>query len=319
MPRKSEVDYNHLCGWIPPSDRTDEMHQADALARMRMPKFAIYGSTGEAPPDKVILTDLWKHEQVQAALGYAFPGVHQITGACVGAGYGNTAFTTLVSEVLIAKAAHKILVPFWPLTYGRGRFRGGSRGQGEGSFGTAQAEAARLDGCVDAAEEGLPAYQNKDGLVWGQATEMKWSDGEAIDSKWLEMAKHNIIGTTAVQDSVDGVKAGLQNYYAHTIATSMYCNPKNAKIKNGMVVGQFDSNGGHQTSIQNYILHPDNGDMFYNQNQWGDVYPLDPITGLRTGCWISRSSLQWAISQREVIAYSGQTGFMARTWKWIWS
>jgi len=318
MVKKSQVDYSHLCGWVDPKDRTDEQHEADALARNRMPKFAMYGSTGEPLPDKVILTQLWDSEEVQAALGFKFPGFHQLSGSCVGVGYGDTAFSTLVSEVIVAKQPHKIIVPFWPLTYGRGRARAGMRGRGEGSFGTAQADAARLDGCIDFAEPGLPGYKESEGLVIAKSEELNWSDGNAIDKKWLEMAKHNIIGTTSVQDTVDGVKVGLQNYYAHTLATSMYCNPGNAKIKEGVTLGQFDTNGGHQTSLQAYMLHPVLGDIFYNKNQWGNVYPLDPITGRRDGCWITKSSLQWAVSQREVIAYSGQTGFAARTWKWIW-
>lgn len=313
---KSLKDYSHLCGWVPPETRTDEQNEADAKARGRMPRFALFGHTGEALPEKVVMTDLWDSEEVQGALGFKYPGTHQITGSCVGAAGGDVLFTTLAAEVLVAKEAHKIIVPYWLLPYGKSRSRAGMRGKGEGSFGTTFADACRLDGVIDAAETGLPAYKQDQGLVWGRNAELAWSDGNAIDSKWLEMARHNIIGVTTIQESADNVKIALANWYPHTIATSHYCHPDRAKVKNGLVTGQFDTRGPHQTKILGYFQHPDMGDMFYNVNNWGNVYPKCPLTGRQDGCWIDKKQMSWAVSQREVIAFASMTGFMARTFKY---
>ncbi len=318
--KKTDDDFSHLMGWIDPKDRTDDMHEADAIARSRMPAFAMLGPSGPLP-DRVVMTELWDSEEVQAALGFKYPGIHQITGSCVGAGGGDVIATTLFASVIISKLAHRIVVPYWLYTYGKGRVRAGIRGPGDGSFGTAEAAAAVNDGFPDAADPDLPKWNSdiSDGLIWGGKVETTWSDGAKIPSKWDSIAKQNVIGTTAVQDTTDAVKVGLQNWYAHTVATSMYCNPKNAKVKEGMVVGAFDSNGGHQTKILGYKLHPVLGDMFYNVNNWGNVYPLDPETGRRDGCWITKQSMQWACSQREVIAYSGVNGFQARVFDWKFS
>src|SRR5687768_10946791 len=80
-------------GWIPPQDRNDEQQAAHANAESQeVVPFSISGTTDE-DEDKVDLTDVWKHPLVVEALGFAFPGVHQYTGSCVGAAGGNMFFT----------------------------------------------------------------------------------------------------------------------------------------------------------------------------------------------------------------------------------
>lgn len=312
-------DYSNLCGWIPPENRTDEQKESHSFAVRRMPKFTMFGQGDEPLPTKALLTDLWNSEEVQASLGFKFPGCHQMTGSCVGAGGLNVLFSTLIAEVLVAQIAHKIVVPFWLLPYGKSRSRAGMRGQGEGSLGSTFAEACRLDGMLDAADSDLPTYKNSDGLVWGRDAELKWSDGTAIGSDYLTRAKVNIVGTTAQLKNANDVKVALANWYACSVAVSHYCNPGSVKMsKDGLVLGQFDSRGGHQTSFQGYYLHPDLGDLFWYENNWGAVYPLDAITQRKTGCWVTSAQVDWCCRQEEVFAFSGISGFLARTFRWRW-
>lgn len=312
-------DFSRLCGWIQPEDRDANMNAAHAAALATMPKFAIFGEQKELP-DRMLLTNTWKHPKVVEALGFPYPGIHQLTGSCVGAGGGNAIFTLMAAEVILGGEMERITVPLWLLPYGRSRLYAGMRGRGEGSFGSTFARAAREDGVLDAMGDGVPKFENKDGLVWGSSTEMMWSDGASIPEASLNLSRKQVVGTTAQITSQAEGKASLGNIYPMTCAVSHYCDPRNAKLTGGstpVVLGAFDSRGGHQTTILNYFVHPELGLLFWYQNQWGGVYPMDPITGSNTGCWITAKSFDWACQQEEVFAFSGMKGFEARTAPYI--
>ena len=129
-------------------------------------------------PQKLLLTDFWKHPTVTTTVGYPYPGILQNTGSCVGAGGGNCIFTLAAIEVARNGDAEEALVPFWLLTYGRSRYDAGMRGRGEGSLGSTFAQASREDGIIPATLAGLPKFTNaEDALSWGADAEMTWSDG----------------------------------------------------------------------------------------------------------------------------------------------
>lgn len=113
-------------GWIPPEDRTLEEERANVAAIAAMPKFAIKGRTNYAE-GKVLLFKFWEHPDTVTALGFPFPGVKQITGSCVGAGGGNALATLAMCDAIMRKEPEQIVIPFWPLPYGRSRFYMGDR------------------------------------------------------------------------------------------------------------------------------------------------------------------------------------------------
>lgn len=123
-----------LCGWIPPDVRTQEQHAAEQFARAEMPRFQIVGKKDD-DPKKVCIWELWKHPMVKAALGFEYPGTHQLTGSCVGAGGGNAIFSVICVDAIKNKDPERIIIPFWLLPYGRSRYYLGDRNQGEGSTG----------------------------------------------------------------------------------------------------------------------------------------------------------------------------------------
>jgi hypothetical protein len=55
---------------------------------------------------------------------------------------------------LVADNPTKAFVSFWPFNYGRARFIGGDRGQGEGAFNSAATASMTKEGEVDTAEAG---------------------------------------------------------------------------------------------------------------------------------------------------------------------
>lgn len=313
-------------GWIPPQDRTDEQHEAHEAAMASMPKFAIAGDTSDPPVGtKVMLTDYWKHPAVVAQLGFAYPGIHQVTGSCVGAGGGNAIFTCQVVENILKGTPEAIILPLWLLTYGKSRQLGGMRGKGEGSLGSSFAQAARECGTIDANGQGMPKYVTSNGLIWGttekeaNSTELQWSDGASIDSKYLEESKTHLIKTTSSLSSAKEVRDAILNGYPVTRAFMYFCNPGSDEIKgsgdNAVLMGKYDGRGGHQESWDGVWNHPDFGWLYHEMNQWGTrVYKVDPAGTPPGGVWQLEKDVDKMCQQRdaEIFAFSGFQGYPGR-------
>jgi hypothetical protein len=309
-------------GWTPPSLRTPREVVADAAAKLAMPRFPrAYLSAAAAADDRklVMLTDYWKHPAVVKALGYPYPGVHQLTGSCVGAGGGNAAATRHFIEVCKYGEAEKIVVPFWLLPYGRSRLYGGWSTPGEGSMGSTFAEAAVKDGFLDSKMSGLPSFANSDQLVWGASAERSWSDGDAQQTlTLLPQSRLHVFQATTPCKSADDCRLALLADTPITIAWNDYADPSTAKTQNGKVTIRFSNRGGHQTTLLGWCEDPDGSEWFYYCNQWGYIYPQDPLTGLKIGGWLPKSQVDMVCKNRdgEVFAFFGWQGLPPDTFSW---
>lgn len=312
---------NYPLGWIPFHARTGEMDDAHNAALAKMRPFAAIEGTAPDPGPYVNLMETWKHPSVVAALGFEFPGIHQLTGSCVGAGGGNAIFTLAAIEVLLKNDPEQIILPFWLHPYGISRKLIGERTEGEGSLGSAFAEAAKL-GCYSQTEPGLPPFEQNDGLVWGERTEMKWSNGVAIPQEWVSLAlKHPVKSTTPVKSAADG-RNKIRNLYPLTFASPWYMNPGSEKLqgsKEPCMVGSLSGNGGHQTTILAVWDHSELGLLFLNVNQWGlKVYKTDPKTGLGCATWMTERDFEKVArsGDGEIYDFSQYDGYPAQTKPW---
>lgn len=305
-------------GWIEPEKRTNEQNDAHEAVMAAMPRFSAppnpFGSGTPPKGTKVLLTDLWKHPKVVKALGYEFPGIHQITGSCVGAGGGNTIFTTNCWEVVKNSEREKIVLPFWLYPYGISRQLGGMRGRGEGSFGSTFAKACTDYGVPDNDLETLtlPKPQNSDQLVWGKSAEFEWSDGTRADQAVRAESKSRLIRTTTPVSSGEGVRDMILNGYSLTRACTTFCNIGTARVRNGALLGTQNGRGGHQESWLGYWHHPDLGELIWEMNQWGKgAYGTDPGGGPAGGCWIRLEEVHRICQSRdaEVFAFSQYDGY----------
>lgn len=297
-------------GWIPPEERTEQMHAGHHGAVGMMPRFFIAGKTNE-DAEKVDLTELWKHQTVTQELGYAYPGTRQEKGSCVGVGGGNVIFTLSVVEVVRLGDPEQILVPFWMLPYARSRFYAGMRSPGDGSMGSTFARAAREDGVVPANRSGLPPFENNNGLCWGGAAEIAWSDGDSqrILDLLTDGRKH-LIGTTADISTTDDLEQAIRNLYPCTNASSLIPNPR--VEADGEAYGRVARGGGHQTAFLGVWNHPSKGGRWFKyQNQWGLNW------GKAGACWIPDADAQAIINNgRETYAFSQFSGFPAQSIDW---
>jgi len=313
-------------GWIAPQDRTPLMLGANDDALGTMPRLFKLDGVGEDPGPYVHLMELWKHPEVVKALGFEFPGVKQITGSCVGAGGGNVCFSLSAVEVIRLKEREQIILPFWLFTYGKSRELLGERSEGEGSLGSTFARAAKEFGIFSNHESGLPTPSNTDGLVWGQATEMKWSNGTAIASNWVEVGRRHLVRSTAPIKSSKECRDALANLYPVTFACLNFMTPGAERVigsgADAACVGSLSTRGPHQTSIQGYWDHPSLGLLLWNENQWArNTYKIDPKTGRSSGCWMTAKDFDNAIRSldAEVFAFSQHDGYPAQKIDVDWS
>jgi hypothetical protein len=304
-------------GFIRKKDRTPEQHGAHARAESKMHKHLGLSVSMLAPGQKVMLTDAWKHAKVVADVGFVFPRFHQLTGSCVGAGGGQALFSLIAMQRLLAKDPTKAFLPFWPFDYGRCRYNEGDRGQGEGAMGSSFAETVAKEGVINATEQGLPAFQNSDGLVLTERLEMQWSDGaSSVVTKYLGAAKVHPVGSAAVCRDVGDIRAAVLNGYPVTFACNNYIGHASVQGSgaDACVVGYWDGSGGHQQSVHAYWEHPSLGPLYWAQNNWpGSTYPSDPAGGPVCGCWVTEAKVTAAFRlDAEVYALSHLNWFPAQ-------
>jgi hypothetical protein len=307
---------NFQAGWVPFSERTAEQMECHERAVAAMGDFRVVGSTKVPDTKKVILTQVWSHPAVVAALGFAFTRFHQLTGSCVGAGGGNCETTLQFIEAVKLGERVRLVLPFWLYTYGKSRQRSGMRGRGSGSTGSGYAEAARLDGYLPSDANGLPSMSNEDGVVVaGESVELQWSDGAAISQAYVDQAKKNLVKSTAQCKSSDDVREAILNGYPCTDACSGFVgHPRvQGSSDEAVLIGSIDSNGGHQTSFQGWMEHPTFGELFLYQNNWpAAAYPTDPAGGTPCSAWVKKSTVNSICGEGEVYAFSQFDGFPAQ-------
>lgn len=309
-------------GWIDFPERTNEQNDTHSLIVSRMPAFSLVGSKPEVGT-KILLTDFWKHPEVVTALGYEYPGTHQITGSCVWAGGQNVGQTLNFIEVCKLNQAERLILMFCLYNYGRSRLAGGMRGKGEGSFGSTFAKSLAEDGVCDAriAALNLPQPNNADALVWGSAVERDWSDGTRAPQAVRDEAKPRKI-ISAPLSSGEQVRDSIMNGYGVTRAFGKFVNPGTASVKNGALIGHYNGRGGHQESWLGYWNHPQNGELIWEQNQWGrKVYGVDPGGGPEGGCWIPIDEVDRECKSQyaEIYAMSSYDGYPAQPEVYDWS
>lgn len=302
-------------GWIPKENRTEVQQAMVHAAEVAMPRFTITGDPVRNDATKVCLFELWKHPMVKEANGgKEFTGVHQLTGSCVGAGGGNCWFTLACVEAVRVGDRELPKVPFWLLPYGRSRFYLGDRSPGEGSTGSTFAKAAREDGTVPADRSGLPTWTWDDGLVWGRAAEMSWSDGDAAQTMNLlpESRKH-LVKTTAQCRDYNDVREAIKAGYPCT-AASMYAHDGGKVQGDGAdacLLARRQGSWSHQMSILAWWLHPRFGELFWLMNQWGlRAHGICPTGAPPGGVWITKDDVNY-ICRDEVFAFSQFEGFPA--------
>ncbi|MGC1273919.1 MAG: hypothetical protein WBC44_09445 [Planctomycetaceae bacterium] len=316
-------------GWIPPSDRTSEMRKADKAIQSDMPSVGeVFGgsSTSERPRiwevvGKAIEKGLVPAEFVR---GKHLKNISQIIGSCVGFGAGNMALYASVIDALIRGQRERVMVPFVPYHYGRGRLHSGIRGPGSGSFGSGQAKALAVDGFLAFDHENVPKPSFGEQIIWTGQIETQWSDGARIGDEFVQAGQKHLFPTAARVDSVDQAKTLLDSYYTMTIASS-WGGQMRCPVRDGVLLNSRSGTWNHQMWVIDYITHPSLGDLFWVGNNWRYPHGTDPggewdngYGAPPGGFYIRASDMAWIISKRETFAFADPAGFVDRSRKFQW-
>ena len=314
-------DEYHL-GWVDFDQRTNEQNDTHDAIVAAMPSFSL---VTETPPvgTKLMLTDVWKHQKVIDVFGGPYPGIKQETGSCVGAGGGVAINTLNRLEVCKNNEAEKVVLGFWLYNYGRSRQLGGMRGRGQGSFGSTFAQSVTKDGWLDARVEDLklPQPKNNGMLTWGSAVELDWSDGTKASPAVRQEAISRPVRSAAELHDGAAVRDAIMNGYPVTRAFNTFVDIETARVRNGVLIGTYNGRGGHQESWLGYWNHPQEGELIWEQNQWGHkAYLPDPSGGPAGGCWVRMTEVdrQCRSSSSEIYAFSQYEGYPAQPDVYDW-
>jgi hypothetical protein len=88
------------------------------------------------------------------------------------------------------------------------------------------------------------------------------------------------------------------------------------------LIGTYNGRGGHQESWLGYWNHPQEGELIYEMNQWGEnAYGNDPGGGAAGGCWIRIVDVdkQCRSQYAEIYALSQYDGYPAQPEVFDWS
>lgn len=323
-------------GWIPPESRTRSMRRADKRIMGGMPTvddvFA-GSSTSSAKRPR-----LWEVVGKAIELGYIpdqfvtpdrkyLKNISQIIGSCVGFGAGNMALYASVVDAMIRKQREKIMVPFVPYHYGRGRLHSGIRGPGSGSFGSGQAEALAEDGFLAFDAEGVPSLRtNSSCIQWTRDIEYKWSDGARIPDEFVTAGRKHLFPVAARVTSVEQAKTLQDSFYTLTLASN-WGGLSKCPVRDGVLLNRHAGVWNHQMWSPDHIEHPTLGLLFWIGNQWLNVmrHGTDPggewdngYGAPPGGFYITADDMDYIIRQREVFAFADPAGFFDRSRKFRW-
>jgi hypothetical protein len=291
------------------------------------PRFSIKGSGFKAPPNG----KAWLWDAVTVQKGSPFLVYDQKTGSCVGNGFGQAMNYLQAVEAWQQGQSEQVLVPyFWLWDYGISRWiLDPNDGPGEGSMGSAIAEAATKYGLFAYNEEvqNLVPFdtENETGVTWGEQQEMAHSFINPTLPKWQNMfqgGKSHLVKTSSLLRSADETRDALINGYTVTTASNwgglMQC-PVVGSGANSYLQNRRADTWPHQMCILGWWDHPTDGELFFILNSWSiRAHGVCPTGAPKGGFWVKKADINWIASSRdgELIAYSNYDGYPAQMVDW---
>jgi len=297
-------------GWKDEIDRTDEENHANYQMIADMASFTA-PSIKDKTPAKVVLTDVW-----EKFMGSIYEVWLQITGACVGYGGGQMGTLSGAMEHIMHGDIDvpKILSLLMP--YGIGRFLGGMKGEGEGSFGSVQARAMTEYGMYAVDDKSVPMprwYKQRGGWTYGRKEELWWSHGgrtkkERPDA--IELGKKHLFGSANKMTSVDDLCHSLLKGCACTIASNRGFEMTNNQ-NDGLLLLAPRGVWQHQMGFIGYWEHPTlRKRLLAILNNWGPDAHGRSKCGLCPGAfWCTEDVAEYMIRQNECFSIAHHRGY----------
>ena len=314
-------------GWIAPAERTKAQRAIDDIFAYQNETFADVSEGDVDLPEKALFYDL-----EMKAIGRLAPRVWQQSGSCVGSAANHSYITAICGDIVIRGDQEEVKMIWMMGAYGRGRYLGGMRSKGEGSFGSIQAKAAQQG------EFGLLPYDDlrvpqpkfsKDsaGGTWAKWTkeqEIEWSYSPQWPCKYetlrQDAAAFGFAKETRVKTVYEYQQCSAQGYGLCIAANSL----QSGKVKpqnDGLLISDFRGSGGHQQGLGGYWKHPEHWLLILVLNQWNDCHGHDSFLyplGITGAYWIREARFQELLSMQstEVTAVTASGGWPKKEIVW---
>lgn len=305
-------------GWIPPALRTTEQQDNHEDIIAQMPAFALNGPIqfGAGPiPEQPERYPLWYFGK--KVLGRHIKFSWQLTGSCVGSNGANAVRVLQCVEIAAGEPEGYERI-WWPWTYGQSRKRAGIGGEGEGSFGSAYAEALVKDGMFFWKEKSpLPDFTERENwLVLTSAIERQWSNGARYANEdFYGLGRKHLVKKATPIKNVDEAALAIKNGTPLTIASMFGTKDIRPRGNPSVNIGSWSDQWPHQQWIDEVWEHPTEGRIFRWGNDWGDDAHPAPTQGEPVGgFYTTDDTLQQVLSKRDTECYAlwGYDGWQVR-------
>lgn len=283
---------NQLCGW------GGRKLAVEANAYLGMKPLAYYGLPRDAKT-----THLW--DFAKKVTGGHLPNYRQEIGDCVSFGMKNV--IQYLQCVQIAQGQrfeyHHVFPPY---IYGVSRHNiGGDRlGNSDGSLGSWAAEGVRKYGILFADDKDVPPYSG--------SVATKWGSRSGPPDFTYQLAKDNLVKSTAKVTTFDEAAAAISNGYPVTVASDVGFagNNMQGQVQNGKLWERASGSWGHQMCFIGVDM---NDRSMFCLNSWGsDLWSNQPDGAPPGGFWISERDANRILGQDDSWACSQFDGFPAQ-------
>lgn len=307
-------------GWIPYEDRTrDQKYDSDKF-KAETPTFReVNGKTFGAGdrPARCLLYDLETKVLGKRANRYG-----QYEGSCVGVSAARAFVHSQIGDAAVRGTAEDVRDVFPFATWGIGRRYAGLNRRGAGSYGAAQAKAGRLFGYIDAKDPKVPRFEVKqeNWLWYSSKIELDYSVPKNFPVPEGDLAPlgKKTVHVAQIQNTDELADALIQGYGA-TMASNFGTRPR---VKDGVLLGDWNDNWPHQMSISGYLIHESLGRIWPWDNQWSaDAHPRCPLLsemGIFGSFWTTDATMQRIIdsSGAECFVYGDTENWEVREIDW---
>jgi hypothetical protein len=323
----NQVEFNF--GLILPEDQSEETKAAVAEIKAATPAFSqlMFGA-GELPP-KAILTSIqalaikamsqwipaeWLFDtQIDGKPCKLFKNIQQNSGSCVGTSMTKACLDQSLYEAFFLQDKDRIVFPNTLYHYANGRTASGINRPGDGSTGPGQIKAVTNDGFVVYNAQGLPAMQIGNEIELTGQQETQYSISSRIPQELFAEGRKHKLGSAVLVDSLDAAKkviaSGRPIYFCSDWGATE--GDTTAPIEGG--VRFFKRRGTtwhHCWRIDGYWMnHPQLGNIWHLDNNWGSAHGSDPTTGTSFGFYVPEDVADYILRGRDAYAFLDLEGF----------
>jgi hypothetical protein len=328
--RQSQAEPGHYnFGVVLPQDMTGEQRLAMAEIRTSIPAFSQFMFGAGELPGKALLTSIqaaaikamaqWIPQEwlfdttIDGQPCKLFKNIQQNSGSCVGTSMTKACLDQSLYEAFFLNDKDRIVFPNTLYHYANGRTASGIRQPGDGSTGPGQVKAVTNDGFVIYNAQGLPAMQVGNEIELTKQEELQYSISSRIPEQLFEEGRKHKLGSAVLVDTLDAAKkviaSGRPIYFCSDWGATE--GDTTAPVEGG--VRFFKRRGAtwhHCWRIDGYWMsHPQLGNIWHLDNNWGNAHGPDPTTGTSFGFYVPESVADYIVRGRDAYAFLDLEGF----------